>query len=341
MLKVAVVILNWNGKNFLSNFLPTLIKNTKLEGSSIIIADNNSTDDSIDFLNQNYPSLRLIQLDKNYGFTGGYNRALEQIEAEYFVLLNSDIEVSENWLTPLINLLDNDKTIAACQPKIKAFQNKNEFEYAGACGGFIDKYGYPFCRGRILNTIEEDKGQYDQITDVFWATGACLVVRANLYKKLEGLDDDFFAHMEEIDFCWRLKNLGYRVVVNPESEVYHVGGGTLPNNSPFKLYLNFRNNLFLLYKNTSKNKLYPTLFKRMLLDGISALLFLLKGSLKSFFAVFKAHIHFYKKRKVMRQKRKKLLQNKVAFSHKEMYPKSIVFDYFISQKTKFSNLKFK
>lgn len=340
MLKVAVVILNWNGMKFLEKFLPTLIENTKVPDSSIIIADNNSKDDSIEFLNKTYPDLRQIQLDKNYGFTGGYNRALEQIEAEYFVLLNSDIEVSPNWLKPLIDLMEKDKTIAASQPKIKAYHNKSYFEYAGASGGFIDKYGYPFCRGRILETVEEDQNQHNEVIDIFWASGACLIVRAELYKQLGGLDDDFFAHMEEIDFCWRLKNLGYRIVVNPESEVYHVGGGTLPNNSPFKLYLNFRNNLSLLYKNTQKGKLFSTLLKRMLLDGISAVLFLFKGSIKSFYAVLKAHMHFYKKLKIMRLKRQKLLQNRVVNVHKEMYPKSIVYDYFVSKKRKFSELEF-
>ena len=338
MLKTAIVILNWNGKKYLEQFLSALIKFTQDPNTEIIIADNDSKDDSIDFLNKNYPELRQIILDKNYGYTGGYNKALNQIEAEYFVLLNSDIEVSENWLTPLIDLLDSDSTIAACQPKIKSFHQKDHFEYAGAAGGYIDKYGYPFCRGRILDKIEIDNGQYNDITDIFWATGACMVIRSEVYKKVNGLDDDFFAHMEEIDLCWRLKNLGYRIVYNPESTVYHVGGGTLPNNSPFKLYLNFRNNLFLLYKNLPKGKLFPILFSRMILDGLSAIMFLLKLSFPSFNAVLKAHIHFYKSLKILRQKRKKLLLNKAVNNHKEIYSQSIVIDYFLRKKNFFKNL---
>lgn len=224
--------------------------------------------------------------------------------------------------------------------KIKSFHNKNQFEYAGASGGFIDKYGYPFCRGRILDTIEKDTNQYNSVIDVFWATGACLVIKADIYKSVGGLDDDFFAHMEEIDLCWRLKNQGYRIVVNPESEIFHVGGGTLPNNSPFKLYLNYRNNLFLLYKNLPKGKLFPVLFSRMVLDGISAILFMLKFSFASFGAVIKAHLHFYASLKTLRIKRKKLLLNKAVHQHKEQYPKSIVFDYFIHKKKTFELLKF-
>lgn len=338
MLKTAIVILNWNGKKYLEQFLPALIKYTQNPETEIIIADNASKDDSIDFLNKNHPELRQIILDKNYGYSGGYNKALNQIEAEYFVLLNSDIEVSENWLKPLIQILDSDSTIAACQPKIKSFHQKDHFEYAGAGGGFIDKHGYPFCRGRILNKIEIDNGQYNDIIDIFWATGACMVIRSEVFKKVNGLDDDFFAHMEEIDLCWRLKNLGYRIVYNSESTVYHVGGGTLPNNSPFKLYLNFRNNLFLLYKNLPKGKLFPILFSRMILDGLSAMTFLLKLSLPNFNAVLKAHFHFYKSLKTLRQKRKKLLQNKTVNNHKEIYSKSIIIDYFLRKKQLFKSL---
>ncbi|MBI9054564.1 MAG: glycosyltransferase family 2 protein [Bacteroidales bacterium] len=340
MLKVAIVILNWNGEKYLNQFLPSLIKNTKHDSCEVIIADNNSSDNSIDFLHKEYPNLRIIQLDKNYGFTGGYNRALKEIRAEYFVLLNSDIEVSPNWLLPLISIMDSDKSIAACQPKIKSYSEKEKFEYAGSSGGFIDKYGYPFCRGRILDTIEADTNQYNDVIDVFWASGACLMIRAEIYKSIGGLDDDFFAHMEEIDLCWRIKNLGLRIVVNPESEVFHVGGGTLPNNSPFKLYLNYRNNLFLLYKNLPNRKLFPILFTRMILDGISALLFLAKLSFPNFYAVLKAHFHFYTSLKTLRKKRKKLLLNK-AVHHKEIYPQSIVFDYFIRKKRTFNLLNFK
>ncbi len=340
MLKTAVVILNWNGKKYLEQFLPILIGHTKAPNTEIIIADNHSKDDSLDFLSKNYPDIRQLNFDQNYGFTGGYNKALDQIEAEYFVLLNSDIEVSENWLEPLIRLMDNDSKVAACQPKILSFHQKDHFEYAGAAGGFIDKYGYPFCRGRILDTVEKDHNQYNDIKEVFWATGACMVVRAELYQQIGGLDNDFFAHMEEIDLCWRMKDLGYKIVYNPNSSVYHVGGGTLPYNSPFKLYLNFRNNLFLLYKNLPKKKLFPILFSRMILDGMSAFIFLAKLSFKSFYAVLKAHIHFYKSIKKLKPKRKELLQNKVIPHHNEMYNKSIVIDYFLRKKHLFNHLKF-
>lgn len=339
MLKTAVVILNWNGKKYLEQFLPVLIKHTTLAGTEIIIADNNSNDGSIDFLNQNYANIRQIIFDKNYGFTGGYNKALKKIEAEYYVLLNSDIEVTENWLAPLIDLMDSDHIIAACQPKIKAYHAKNYFEYAGASGGYIDKYGYPFCRGRILDTIEIDRGQYNDIKEVFWATGACMVVRAELFHKFGGLDNDFFAHMEEIDLCWRFKNAGYKIFVNPNTEVFHVGGGTLPKKSAFKLYLNFRNNLFLLYKNLPKGKLFPTLYLRMILDGISAIIFLLKFSFSEFNAVLKAHIHFYKSLQKLRKKRKKILLNPSFTDHKEIHHRSIVIDYFIRRKKFFSQIK--
>jgi len=341
MLKVAIVILNWNGEKYLKQFLPSLLQHTKPDNCEIIIADNNSSDNSISFLNQNYPNLRLILFDKNHGFTGGYNLALNQINAEYFVLLNSDVEVSPDWLLPLIKIMDSDESIAACQPKIKSYHDKNKFEYAGASGGFIDKYGYPFCRGRILDKIEVDTNQYNSIIDVFWATGACLMIRAEVYKAIGGLDNDFFAHMEEIDLCWRIKNQGLRIVIDPESEVFHVGGGSLPNNSPFKLYLNYRNNLFLLYKNLPKGKLFPILFTRMILDGISAMIFLAKFSFSSFGAVLKAHFHFYTSLRTLRKKRKKLLLNKAVNHHKEVYPNSIVFDYFLRKKRTFNQLNFK
>ncbi|MGE0090512.1 MAG: glycosyltransferase family 2 protein [Bacteroidales bacterium] len=338
MVKTAIVILNWNGKKFLSQFLPGLIQYTLNTDSEIIIADNNSTDDSIEFLNTNYPYIKQIILDKNYGFAGGYNRALNQIDAKYFVLLNSDVEVTRDWLNPLIQLLDTDKQVAAVMPKILSLNNRNQFEYAGAAGGFIDKYGYPFCRGRILGTVENDKGQYNDIRDIFWATGACMVVRADLFKNFNGFDDDFFAHMEEIDLCWRFKNAGYRILYCPYSTIYHVGGGTLPNNNPFKLYLNYRNNLFLLYKNLPEKKFKRTLITRMMLDGISSILFLMKLSLPSFLAVFKAHIHFYKALPQLKEKRKSQLKNSLIETHPEIYKKSIVVDYFIKRNKYFSAL---
>ena len=246
MTKTAVVILNWNGKKFLEQFLPYVIKHSSSD-AEVIVADNASNDDSVEFLKNNYPEIQIINNNENGGFSKGYNEALSKIDAEYYVLLNSDIEVTENWIKPIIDLMDSDKSIAVCQPKLRSYHQKEMFEYAGAAGGFIDKYGYPFCRGRIFNSIEVDNGQYDDTCEVFWATGAAMFVRAELYHKFGGLDNDFFAHMEEIDFCWRLKNEGYKIMYCADSVVYHVGGGTLPKNSSRKTFLNFRNNFNLLY----------------------------------------------------------------------------------------------
>ena len=337
MIKTAVVILNWNGKHYLEKFLPTLVKYTGNEDTEIIIADNHSKDDSLEFLKNEYPALRTITFDQNYGFTGGYNKALKLIDAQYYVLLNSDIEVTKNWLNPLIELMDSDEQIAACQPKIKSYDQKDYFEYAGAAGGFIDKYGYPFCRGRVLSKVEKDEGQYNKTAQIFWASGACLVVRADLYHNTGGLDDRFFAHMEEIDLCWRLNNMAYKIMYSPESEVFHVGGGTLPNNSPFKLYLNYRNNLFLLHNNLPKGKLFPILFKRMILDGISAFIFLAQLAIPSFIAVLKAHFHFYGSIKELKQQRKKLLE-KAVYTPKNIYPKSLVWNFYLKKKKKFKDL---
>jgi len=238
--KTAIVILNWNGKTFLEKFLGTLIKNTNPEIADIVVADNNSSDDSMVFIRNNFPSIRTIILDKNYGFAGGYNRGLKDIEAEYFLLLNSDIEVPENWLDPLIETMENDSSIGVCGPKLLAYNNKTSFEYSGASGGFIDTFAYPFCRGRIFEKCETDSGQYNDIFDCFWISGAALMIRSELFFNAGGFDDKFFAHQEEIDLCWRVQNLGYRVVIQPKSFVYHVGGGTLPKSNPFKTYLNFR-----------------------------------------------------------------------------------------------------
>ncbi|MCX6267231.1 MAG: glycosyltransferase family 2 protein, partial [Bacteroidetes bacterium] len=242
---VAVIILNWNGRKYLQQFLPTLIQFSK-EDAEIIVADNASTDDSVDFLRASYPDIRIIQNPENGGFARGYNLALSQVEADYYVLLNSDIEVTENWITPVIELMEQDDLIAKKKKKIRSFLEPKKFEYAGAAGGFIDKYGYPFCRGRIFLSIEDDHGQYDDICEVFWATGACMFVKAKLFHEFGGLDEDFFAHMEEIDFCWRLKNNGFKIMYCPTSTVFHIGGGTLPKASYQKTYLNFRNNFFLL-----------------------------------------------------------------------------------------------
>jgi GT2 family glycosyltransferase len=338
--RVAIVILNWNGKGFLEKFLPTLTQHSNVPGVEIIIVDNGSSDGSFDFLQQHFPSIRLLRFDKNYGFAGGYNMALQQIEAQYFVLLNSDVEVTSGWLRPLIELMGSNPEIAACQPKILSYHQKEYFEYAGAAGGYIDKYGYPFCRGRILKEFEKDEGQYNDVVEIFWSTGACMFIRADLYKKAGGFDTDFFAHMEEIDLCWRLKNMGYKIFYHPGSTVYHVGGGTLPNNNPQKLYLNYRNNLFLLFKNLPSEKRFRIVFFRMLLDGASALVYLFNFSFSFFWAVIRAHFRFYLCLKSLRKKRRNLDNFYNTFKHKEIYQGSIVKAYFIKKVKKFSSLNF-
>jgi len=337
MKKVAVVILNYNGERFLEQFLPTVMANCNPEEVEIVVADNASTDNSLDLMQDCFPEIRVIENKSNDGFSTGYNLALQQIEAQYYVLLNSDIEVTPNWIEPIINLMDSDPQIAACQPKIMSYYHREEFEYAGACGGFIDKYGYPFCRGRVFQHLEEDKGQYDKPMEVFWATGACMFVRADLYHQIGCLDDSFFAHMEEIDLCWRLKNAGYKVYCCPQSVVYHIGGGTLPKNSPRKTYLNFRNNLSVLVKNLPEKHVHRVIVYRIFLDWLAALKFLVEGCFKDFQMVFKAHLDFYKRLKPLREKRKKIQHNTVSC----MYRRNIVFDSMILGKNKFSDLKTK
>ncbi len=340
MNKIAVVILNWNGKKLLEQFLPSVTQFSDREWAEIIVADNDSTDDSIAFLRQNYPDLKTIILDKNYGFADGYNKALDQLDHKYFVLLNSDVKVSENWLDPIYELFEKESNIVAAQPKIKAYNNKSEFEYAGASGGYIDYLGYPFCKGRIFDTIEQDRGQYDQISDIMWASGAALFIRSEIYKNMGGLDGDFFAHMEEIDLCWRVKNRGFRIVCHPQSVVYHVGGATLPNHSSKKLHLNFRNNLYMLYKNLASEKLLSTLLLRMTLDGVAAIKFLIRFEFNHFIAVIKAHVSFYRNLCKLREKRKLITPLTSSTKHKEIYKGSIIADYFIRGKKKFSDIKF-
>ncbi len=337
MIKTAVVILNWNGirHKHLAGFLPTVLKHSAAD-AAVIVADNGSDDDSLTWLEKHHPGLRVIRNNENAGFAGGYNKALRQIEAEYYVLLNSDIETTENWIAPVISLMDRDPMIAACQPKIMNQQEgyRSEFEYAGAAGGFIDKYGYPFCRGRLFQHLEKDKGQYDDMREIFWATGACMFVRAELYHKMGGLDDDFFAHMEEIDLCWRMKNAGYKVMYCGESKVYHVGGGTLPKKYPRKTYLNFRNNLTLLFKNLPGERLTRVYIARIFLDGVAAFKFLLEGSLLSFIAVTRAHVSF------LRTYRKTLAKRRMTKRHhvSQIYMGNIAFDYFLKGKKLFSDL---
>lgn len=301
--------MNWNTEGFLKEFLPGLIDSvSKVGGAEVIVADNASTDGSLKVMQEMFPQIRTIAFDRNYGFTGGYNKAFSEIESDLFVLINSDIEVTEDWLTPLVEWMQEHPECGACAPKLHSWQERDRFEYAGAAGGYIDMFGYPFCRGRILSRLETDNGQYDFPADVFWATGACLMVRSSLYRKLGGLDDRFFAHMEEIDLCWRMQLEGYKVSIVPESLVYHVGGGTLPATSPFKLYLNFRNNLLMLENNLARTfaleyrhlsdseaaakgcrKARRRIFIRKILDGMSAAVYLLTGRPECFKAVCKAH----------------------------------------------------
>lgn len=336
-MKVATVILNWNGKHLLEQFLPKILAYSA-DYAETWLADNNSTDDSVSFVKTNFPEVKIIQLERNMGYAGGYNAALQQIDADYFILLNSDIEVTPHWIEPIIELLEQDPEIAAAQPKIKDFKHRLRFEYAGAAGGFIDKLGYPFCRGRIFEKLEIDKGQFDDTCEVFWASGACMFVRAQLFKECGGFDESFFAHMEEIDLCWRFKNLGYKIVACGSSTVYHIGGGTLSKSNWRKTYLNFRNNLELIYKNIETKYLFRTIFIRMVLDGLAAVKFLITNGFSHFWAIIRAHLHFYRLLPSIRQKRK-MLQKQVKKRNVEgVYKGYIVVDYFMKKKQKFSQL---
>lgn len=330
----AIVILNFNGQKYLEQFLPSVIQYR--ESAEIYVADNGSSDDSLLFLKENYPQIKVIVIPKNEGFSKGYNLVLKQIKAKYYVLLNSDIELTEGWLRPMLDLMEKNPNVAACQPKIKAFKRKNFFEHAGAAGGFIDFLGYPFCRGRVFENIEEDKNQYSNSSEIFWATGACLLIRAELYHQLGGLDDDFFAHMEEIDLCWRLKRRGYQLYYVAESMVYHVGGGTLSYQSPFKVFLNFRNNLALLMKNLPPNRLWITLGAKLGLDLLAFGFFLAKGHPNSAWSVLKAYFSFYSRFYYWYKKRdggpypKKL---------SGVLSQSIVYQYFIKRKKTFKEVE--
>lgn len=337
--KTAVVILNWNGHKIMEEFLPSVIKYTACNDTCVAVADNGSTDNSLNFLSEHYPDVKQIILDANYGFAGGYNRALKQVNAKYFVLLNSDVEVTENWLEPLVEYLDNNDNVAACMPKILSYRNKTSFEYAGAAGGYIDKYGYPFCRGRILNRIEADNRQYDAPANVFWTTGACMIVRSEVFNALNGFDESFFAHMEEIDLCWRVQHAGYLLHCIPQSHVFHLGGGTLKTNNPRKTYLNFRNNLFMLVKNLPATRFKRTVITRLLLDALSATVFLLTFKFAHSAAVIKAHWGFYKSLKTLLQQRKAILADSKIAEVPSIYKKSIVLQFFKSgKKLKFSDI---
>lgn len=338
ILKTAVVILNWNGKEHLEKYLPHVVEHTDLINNDIYVADNGSTDDSILFINKFYPQIKIVQLDKNYGFAGGYNQALKQVEADIFCLLNSDVRVTKDWLNAPLKIFKKYIDVAAVQPKILSDRDWSRFEHAGAAGGFIDKYGYPFCRGRIMNIIEYDKGQYNSRSDIFWASGACLFIRSAAFHSQGGFDDDYFAHMEEIDLCWRLKNQGFRVVYCPKSKVFHYGGATLDYNNPHKLFLNFRNSLWTLYKNYTGKYLYLTLFKRMCIDTTAILKFAVSLDIKNAMAIFKAHMAFHASRRNIVEKRKKLMAKVTCYQHEEILPSSIVLCFFLKGKKTFHSL---
>jgi len=338
MCKTAIVILNWNGLEFLKKFLESVVVLSNETDTAIFVADNCSTDGSVEWIESNFTTVKIIRLEKNHGFAGGYNLALEQIDAKYFLLLNSDIEVTKGWLKPMVEFMDNNPNVAACQPKILSYHNREYFEYAGAAGGYIDKHGFPFCRGRMLYRIEKDVGQYDAATSIFWSSGACMMIRSEAWEKAGGFDSSFFAHMEEIDLCWRLGKLGYSVYCIPQSVVYHVGGGSLPYLSPFKTYLNYRNNLCMLYKNLPDNKLQQVLFLRKILDGMAALRFFIKFDFANFMAIFKAHISYYKMKKTLKESRAKVK----LLGEKEpptIFNKSLIYEFYLKGRKTFSSLE--
>lgn len=337
-MKVAVVILNWNGYNYLKKFLPLVVQHTQSDDCRVIVADNASTDDSIELLNVEFPEVQVISLSKNYGFAEGYNRALAQIDAEYFVLLNSDVETTENWLEPMLEYMDTHPEVAACQPKIRAYNNRSKFEHAGAAGGYIDKFGFPFCRGRVFGNVETDNGQYDTVAEIFWATGACMLTRSETFRKVGGFDADFFAHMEEIDLCWRFNARGLKVVCVPQSIVYHVGGGTLSTESPYKTYLNFRNNLLMLYKNLPQNLLVETLEARFFFDYAAALQMLLTGKFSNAYAVYKARRDFALMQNRFADKRNENIRFSTCQSCPTIYSRSIVVEFYLKRRKTFARL---
>ena len=332
----AVVILNYNGIAYLQQFLPSVLSCSA--EAQIVVADNRSTDGSVAWLRQHHPGVRLIQLDRNEGFSRGYNLALGQVEAQYYVLLNSDVEVTPGWLGPLVRLMDARPDVAACQPKIRSFAQKNTFEYAGAAGGYLDRYGYPFCRGRLFDTLEADAGQYDDDRPVDWATGACMVVRAEAYWRAGGLDDHFFAHMEEIDLCWRFRRMGYRVMYCGGSVVYHVGGGTLHKVHPRKTFLNFRNGILLLYKNLPSGQLWFILFIRLVLDGVAAFQLLFSAGPAHFGAVLRAHFDFYGRFGLWTKQRRAAQRISGGSSGAPHFRGSIVWQYYVLRKRHFRDL---
>ncbi|MDR1203387.1 MAG: glycosyltransferase family 2 protein [Tannerellaceae bacterium] len=335
MKKVSVVILNWNGRQLLEQFLPSVINYSPAEYVEVIVADNGSTDDSISMLEEKFPQVGIIRLFDNYGFAEGYNRALERIDSEYTVLLNSDVEVTPGWLDELVKTMDADVTIACVQPKIRSYHNRQYFEYAGAAGGYIDRYGYPFCRGRVLYVVEEDKGQYDMPAEVLWTTGACLFIRTSVYKSEGGLDARFFAHQEEVEMCWRFRCRGYRLMCVPQSVVYHVGGATLAAENPRKTFLNFRNSLLMVYKNISEEDLKPVLRVRFFLDYLAALKFLLAGHPKNARAVYKARKEFHRLLPIYEPIRKENLRKTTVNPVPELMRKSLIAAFYLKGKKTF------
>ncbi|MCZ8330598.1 MAG: glycosyltransferase family 2 protein [Flavobacterium sp.] len=321
MKKIAVVILNWNGEKLLKQFLPSVISFSS--EAKIYVADNASTDNSLEVIKNQFPSVTIIQNDANYGFAKGYNVALQNIEEKYLCLLNSDVEVTQNWLTPILSLFENNPEVGIIQPKILDYKNKAYFEYAGAAGGFIDKFGYPFCRGRIFDNVEKDNGQYDDEQTIFWASGACFFIRKDIFNQLNGFDDDFFAHQEEIDLCWRAINGGYKIKYTSKSVVFHVGGATLNEGNPRKTFLNFRNSLLMLLKNLPKKELFSIIFSRLCMDGLAGIQFVFNGKFKHSFAIIKAHFSFYSLiNKTLKKRTSLQLKN-------YYYTKSIVYQYFV------------
>lgn len=336
MLKTAVVILNYNGAEMLRQFLPGVLQYSGFD--AVIVVDNASKDNSLEVLKYEFPVVKTIVLDQNYGFAGGYNKAIEQIEAEYIVLLNSDVEVTEDWIIPLETYMDNHPEVAACQPKIRAFHNKAYFEYAGACGGFIDQLGYPYCRGRIMGTVEKDNGQYDTISTIFWATGAALMIRRKDYIEVGGLDARFFAHMEEIDLCWRLKSRGREIVCIPQSLVYHVGGGTLKKENPKKTYLNFRNNLLMLFKNLPAEDFHGVMRARKLLDILAWLQYIIKLDWGNAKAVWKARKEYKQMKGDFATDRETNLRLRTVSAIPERTPFFLLLEYYLKRKKTFSQL---
>ncbi len=333
--KVIIVILNWNGRRYLEQFLPSVLSST-YSNLEVVVADNGSDDDSVSFLKSRFDTVRIIQLEKNFGFAKGYNEALKQLRGDYFVLLNSDVEVMPGWIEPIINLMETDSSIAVCQPKILTFNNRRMFEYAGASGGWLDHLGYPFARGRIFDICEEDNGQYDSIEPIFWATGAAMFVRAQLYQQLNGLDEYFFAHQEEIDFCWRVQLAGYKIYACPSSVVYHVGGGTLPKGNATKVFLNFRNNLVMMAKNLPLSQSWWKIPFRFLLDTISAFKSLFDGQSTYFIAVFKSHLTFL--RWMFSKRDKRFLPVKRSGELLGWFKGSVVWLHFVKGKTRFTEI---